>query len=332
LSLSSKGPTENAGMCKGDVVVAIGGVPTRHMHVDAAAALCKGDAGTTVSFRIVRGGFHHETFVVTRAKQPTCTPLGLQLALGTDNEKMVARVLPGSPAKSAGLEPGDVILSVDGQTLESTPLSTALQWLYEPNGSDLTIVVHKHQFGHNEFVRIKRTKSQLPGHVQLMRILPDGVRNVAAGAVAVTGGHLRVGDWRFPLTDATLHQDESTIILTLHHRIYALTVPGDHERESLDVLMKCLKAFVPPFENDTPEGKFGVADAKTVLRRWRSRSGQVPRVARVRSLQIIRRSTPVMPLRKRRWTEPICEDADTDAVMLGGEFVEPPADFAAQTP
>ena len=50
---------------------------------------------------------------------PLTPSLAVRLGVNTDNGFVVGQVAPGSPAASAGLQPGDVITAVDGQPLDS---------------------------------------------------------------------------------------------------------------------------------------------------------------------------------------------------------------------
>jgi uncharacterized protein len=56
---------------------------------------------------------------------------------------IVAAVIPGAPAESAGLKPGDRIVSVDGEAVES--LGAFLQSVRRPAGHTLTVVVERGQ-------------------------------------------------------------------------------------------------------------------------------------------------------------------------------------------
>jgi serine protease Do len=71
---------------------------------------------------------------------PLTPSLAVRLGVNTDNGVLVGQVVPGSPAASAGIQPGDVITAVDGQTLDSeSALAQALNQ-HKP-GDSITLTV-----------------------------------------------------------------------------------------------------------------------------------------------------------------------------------------------
>jgi carboxyl-terminal processing protease len=64
----------------------------------------------------------------------TLTGIGVRLEL-KDGRVLVVAPLPGSPAQKAGLKPGDVILEVDGKSIEGSALLDVVQRIAGPAGS-----------------------------------------------------------------------------------------------------------------------------------------------------------------------------------------------------
>jgi carboxyl-terminal processing protease len=54
---------------------------------------------------------------------------------------VISAVFDGSPAKSAGLAPGDVILSVDGKDTRDAPIETSISRIKGPEGTTVTLAV-----------------------------------------------------------------------------------------------------------------------------------------------------------------------------------------------
>nr|MBA3235249.1 PDZ domain-containing protein [Chloroflexota bacterium] len=75
--------------------------------------------------------------IATRALDGTegCAPLG------TDCRLIVTRPLDGSPAEKAGVEAGDIVVSVDGTTLDGLTLDAAIERIRGPKGSVVTLTI-----------------------------------------------------------------------------------------------------------------------------------------------------------------------------------------------
>jgi carboxyl-terminal processing protease len=63
--------------------------------------------------------------------------------IGVDEGLRVTRVYDGSPAKRAGLEPGDLIVAVDGKTLRGVPEETAVSRVKGPSGTQVRLRVKR---------------------------------------------------------------------------------------------------------------------------------------------------------------------------------------------
>jgi serine protease Do len=114
-------PADRAGLKDGDLLVAISGksiaaredVATAFYNVAPSTPLAldvrRGDAAMTVTLSAIRPPTGLGLRVLARA-------VGLEVELER-GRIVVAQVAPRSPAESKGLEPGDVILGANGQTL-----------------------------------------------------------------------------------------------------------------------------------------------------------------------------------------------------------------------
>jgi carboxyl-terminal processing protease len=77
--------------------------------------------------------------IATRATDGTegCTPLG------TDCRLVVTRPLDGSPAERAGLQAGDIVLSVDGVSLDGLTVDGARDRIRGPKGTVVTLSIQR---------------------------------------------------------------------------------------------------------------------------------------------------------------------------------------------
>ena len=90
------------------------------------------------------------------------------LVTGTKQGLQVSTVLPGSPAKSAGLEPDDVIVGVDGKSIAGVPEDVAVSRIKGPPGTPVTLTVRSGGKGKPHEVHLKRASVNLPvarGHI-----------------------------------------------------------------------------------------------------------------------------------------------------------------------
>jgi serine protease Do len=133
-------PAEKAGLKRGDIITDFNGIPIKHMN-ELPRLVANTQPGTKASVTVLREG-KEKTFslMVTELKEErqamaageseeensvglVVESLNAELArrFGLKETKgvVVMRVIPGSAAAEAGLRPGDVILEVNGQTLQS---------------------------------------------------------------------------------------------------------------------------------------------------------------------------------------------------------------------
>ena len=58
-----------------------------------------------------------------------------------DDRAVIVAPIDGSPAEAAGLQPGDIILDVDGQSTAGMPLTEVVQRITGPAGTDVTLTL-----------------------------------------------------------------------------------------------------------------------------------------------------------------------------------------------
>ncbi|MBU0495972.1 MAG: PDZ domain-containing protein [Chloroflexi bacterium] len=79
------------------------------------------------------------------------TPQPMEPGMGQAGA-LITEVVPGSPAEAAGLQPGDVIVSVDRQRLQDGQNLADIVTQYRP-GDEVTLGLWRQ--GHTEFVRVR---------------------------------------------------------------------------------------------------------------------------------------------------------------------------------
>lgn len=110
--------------------------------------------------------------------------IGARVTL-TDAGLTVIAPIPGAPAERAGIRAGDVILAVDGQTIDHLTLIEAVNLIRGPGGTEVALLVrHADSF---ENVTITVTRGRIPIDSSAFRMLDDGI------------GHL----WVYSFSDVT---------------------------------------------------------------------------------------------------------------------------------
>jgi putative serine protease PepD len=79
---------------------------------------------------------------LVKGQQPTRAVLGVQAADAPDGGALVDAVTPGSAAERAGLRSGDVVVSVDGRTVDDAAALTAAIRSHDP-GQEVRITVKR---------------------------------------------------------------------------------------------------------------------------------------------------------------------------------------------
>ena len=134
--------------------------------------------------------------IATKAADGTegCTPLGTACRL------VVTRPLDGSPAERAGLQAGDIVLSVDGTSLDGLTVDGARDRIRGPKGTVVTLSIQRGTGAPLSFtitrdvVQSKEVDSEALAGGTVGYVVVDGFSDAAAAEVVTAlTGHLEAG-------------------------------------------------------------------------------------------------------------------------------------------
>ncbi|MCY3691492.1 MAG: S41 family peptidase [Chloroflexi bacterium] len=110
--------------------------------------------------------------------------IGARVTL-TDAGLTVIAPIPGAPAEAAGILAGDIILAVDGATIDHLTLIEAVNLIRGPSGTDVTLLVRRPNSFEDRSITV--TRGRIPIDSTTFRMLDGGI------------GHL----WVYSFSDTT---------------------------------------------------------------------------------------------------------------------------------
>lgn len=126
-----------------------------------------------------------------------------------DDEVVIASVMENSPAKAAGVLPGDVILAVDGTSVEGMSLEDVVAKVKGPAGSTVTLTLRSAADSQTRDVQVKRAVIQIES---VSWAMTPGTTIAHVYIAAFSGG--ASADLRQALTEAR-DQGATAVILDL---------------------------------------------------------------------------------------------------------------------
>jgi carboxyl-terminal processing protease len=96
--------------------------------------------------------------------------IGANVSMRRDGKLLIVAPIKGSPAEAAGVRPGDIILSVDGKSIEGLSLLEAVSMIRGPRGSKVRLLVQ--HLGDIDPVEIEVLRDVIPLVSVLVRSQP----------------------------------------------------------------------------------------------------------------------------------------------------------------
>lgn len=87
--------------------------------------------------------------------------IGVTVNMTEDGYLQVVKLIPGAPAEQSNLKPGDLILEVDGKSIQGLDLAQAISLIRGPKGTRVQLLV-KHPEGDTEEITITRAIVEIP--------------------------------------------------------------------------------------------------------------------------------------------------------------------------
>jgi len=138
--VSTDSPAKAAGIQPGDIIMSVNGEEI-HGTMDLSNAINSVEEGSEITVTLTRDGDEIPPISLV----PELAPEGDRLVIGVIMSQlgvMVSQVDEGSPAEEAGIQPGDVIMGVDGKYIYNLEdLSEAISSSQE--GEEVTLVLQR---------------------------------------------------------------------------------------------------------------------------------------------------------------------------------------------
>eukprot|EP00040_Diaphanoeca_grandis_P005166 m.31618 g.31618 ORF g.31618 m.31618 type:complete len:415 (-) comp16494_c2_seq1:125-1369(-) len=144
--IDATGPAYLSGVRVGDVITSVNTEDvTKLDHSVVVEMIAEG--GTNLTFGLQRDGVEQQTGAAVSTKNPQSESLGITVVSGGafENKTGVTRVDPNSPGERAGLQVGDVLMSVNGVDVTTMEHKNILALLSDANVDELAIGVQRGQ-------------------------------------------------------------------------------------------------------------------------------------------------------------------------------------------
>ena len=124
--------------------------------------------------------------------------IGAHVQMNADGKLVIVSPIEGSPAEAAGIRPGDIVLEVNGESLEDLSILEAVAKIRGPKGTEVTLLI-KHLIA-PEPVEITLVRGRIPltsvllrsqpgdpfAHIRITNVYPntvDTLRRMLSGAI-----------------------------------------------------------------------------------------------------------------------------------------------------
>lgn len=99
---------------------------------------------------------------LTESLESSFSGVGMTVGSNTDKGLEIGFVFRKSPAKRAGIKPGDVIVSVDGESIKGEEVTLIVAKIKGPEGTDVTLGVRKQGKGRPRAITLTRQQIRVP--------------------------------------------------------------------------------------------------------------------------------------------------------------------------
>ncbi|MBC7233481.1 MAG: S41 family peptidase [Chloroflexi bacterium] len=87
--------------------------------------------------------------------------IGVTVNMTEEGYLQVVKLIPGAPAEKTSLKPGDIILEVDGKSIQGLDMAQAISLIRGPKGTQVRLLI-KHPEGETEEITITRAIVEIP--------------------------------------------------------------------------------------------------------------------------------------------------------------------------
>ena len=215
------------------------GEADRTAYEDAAAAAMVAALGDEWSYYIPASQYQAHVESVSNAY----VGIGITITVSEDGTGfLITKVNPGGPADEAGMEPGDVIIGIEGQSASGMDAAQARDLVRGEVNTQVRLTVRRE----NRELEMNVTRMEVLSPVALGQMLPDKI-----GLITIVNFDDRCYDETKAAIDSLLDQGATALIFDVRNN------PGGYKHELVNVLDYLLPAG-PLFRSEFYTGEVTV--------------------------------------------------------------------------
>ena len=215
------------------------GEADRTAYEDAAAAAMVAALGDEWSYYIPASQYQDHVEAVSNAY----VGIGITITVSEDGTGfLITKVNPGGPADEAGMEPGDVIIGIEGQSASGMDAAQARDLVRGEVNTQVRLTVRRE----NRELEMNVTRMEVLSPVALGQMLPDKI-----GLITIVNFDDRCYDETKAAIDSLLDQGATALIFDVRNN------PGGYKHELVNVLDYLLPAG-PLFRSEFYTGEVTV--------------------------------------------------------------------------
>lgn len=215
------------------------GEADRTAYEDAAAAAMVAALGDEWSYYIPASQYQDHVEAVSNAY----VGIGITITVSEDGTGfLITKVNPGGPADEAGMEPGDVIIGIEGQSASGMDAAQARDLVRGEVNTQVRLTVRRE----NRELEMNVTRMEVLSPVALGQMLPDKI-----GLITIVNFDDRCYDETKAAIDSLLDEGATALIFDVRNN------PGGYKHELVNVLDYLLPAG-PLFRSEFYTGEVTV--------------------------------------------------------------------------